>query len=135
MPILSNRQLDLSSITGSLLGTASFALTALTASFALNVDSSRITQGNVTASVGDGNFIFLVQSQSQNVLSIDQQAALVLSSSASTPFLIKNHLGDSVLEVSQSGVVIVTTHSVELTTSAPNGGIYFTSNSFFVGLD
>jgi hypothetical protein len=29
----------------------------------------------------------------------------------------------------------VATQSVELTSSAPNGGIYFTSGSFFVGLD
>jgi hypothetical protein len=29
----------------------------------------------------------------------------------------------------------VATQSVELTTPAPNGGIYFTSTAFWVGLD
>jgi hypothetical protein len=39
------------------------------------------------------------------------------------------------LNVNQSGVIILSTQSVELTDPAPNGGIYFTSNSFFIGID
>lgn len=50
-------------------------------------------------------------------------------------FLIKNFVGNNILTVSQSGVVIFTTQSIQLTSPAPNGGIYFTSSSFFVGLD
>lgn len=50
-------------------------------------------------------------------------------------FLIKNQTNETILQVSQSGVVVLSTQSVELTTTAPNGGIYFTSASFFVGLD
>ena len=51
-------------------------------------------------------------------------------------FLIRNAANGSVLEVSQSGVIVLSTQSIELdTTSAPNGGIYFTSTAFFIGLD
>ena len=50
-------------------------------------------------------------------------------------FIIKNFNNQPILTVSQSGVVVVATQSVELTGTAPNGAIYFTSGSFFVGLD
>jgi hypothetical protein len=50
-------------------------------------------------------------------------------------FIIKNFNNDAILTVSQSGVITLATQSAELTTPAPNGGIYFTSTSFFVGLD
>lgn len=50
-------------------------------------------------------------------------------------FIIKNGLNNPVLTVSQSGVIVIATQSAELTNPAPTGGIYFTSSSFFVGLE
>jgi hypothetical protein len=96
-------------ITGSLFGTSSYADFALTASYALNAGAGtpfRIATGSVSASVNVGSNIFLITNNNQPVLT-----------------------------VSQSGVVIFSTQSQELTGLAPNGGIYFTSASFFVGLD
>jgi len=61
--------------------------------------------------------------------------SLEIKSDVNNIFLIKNFNNQPILSVSQSGVIIVTTQSVELTSTAPNGGIYFTSGSFFVGLD
>jgi len=61
--------------------------------------------------------------------------SLEIKSDINNAFLIKNFNNEPILTVSQSGVVIVATHSVELSGSAPNGAIYFTSASFFVGLD
>ena len=61
--------------------------------------------------------------------------SLEIKSNVNDIFLIKNFNNQPILTVSQSGVVIVATQSVELTGTAPNGGIYFTSGSFFVGLD
>jgi hypothetical protein len=58
-----------------------------------------------------------------------------ISGSAANLFLIKNASNQAILTVSQSGVVILATSSVELTGTAPNGAIYFTSNALFVGLD
>ncbi len=96
-------------ITGSLFGTSSYATFALTASYALNGGGGnpfRISTGSISASVDIGSTIFLIKSASTDVLSINN-----------------------------TGIITLVTQSIELTTSAPNGGIYFTSNSFFVGLD
>ena len=94
-------------ITGSLFGTSSYADFALTASYALNTtDPFRIVTGSVTASVDIGSTTFLIRSASTDMLSI-----------------------------ANTGIVTLSTQSTELTTLAPNGGIYFTSNSFYVGLD
>jgi len=50
-------------------------------------------------------------------------------------FLVKNSIGELILKVTQSGYIVLATQSVELTNPAPLGAIYFTSSSFFVGLD
>jgi hypothetical protein len=60
--------------------------------------------------------------------------SLEIKSDINSIFIIKNFNNQSVLTVSQSGVVILATQSAELTGPAPYGGIYFTSESFFVGL-
>ena len=87
--------------------TASYATTA---SYALNSAASSptylIITGSVFAQVDTTNNIFLIQSASQNLLTI-----------------------------TQSGVLILSTQSAELTDPAPVGGMYFTSGSFFVGLE
>lgn len=120
-------------ITGSLFGTSSFALTA---SYALNVeDSFRILTGSVIASTDVGPTIFSLTSGSSTFFTIDNQGKTTISSSADDIFLVKNTNNTPVLTVSQSGVIVLSTQSVELSNPAPNGGIYFTSNSFFVGLD
>jgi hypothetical protein len=97
-------------ITGSLFGTSSYANFALTASYALNGGSGgtpfRISTGSISASVNVGPSIFIITNNNIPVLT-----------------------------VSQSGVVVFATQSQELAGPAPNGGIYFTSASFFVGLD
>jgi hypothetical protein len=97
-------------ITGSLFGTSSYANYALTASYAMNGGGGgtpfRISTGSISASVDVGPTIFLITNNNIPVLT-----------------------------VSQSGVVILATQSIELIGNAPNGGIYFTSSSLFVGLD
>ena len=50
-------------------------------------------------------------------------------------FLIKNLAGTTLMKVSQSGVVVFATQSTAPTGTAPNGGFYFTSSSFYIGLD
>lgn len=67
--------------------------------------------------------------------SVSITGSVGVTSAANDIFFIKNVAGNNVLTVSQSGVIIVATQSAELTNPAPNGGIYFTSSSFFVGLD
>ena len=50
-------------------------------------------------------------------------------------FIIKNFAGNNILTVSQSGIIVLATQSVQLTDPAPVGGIYFTSSSLFIGLE
>ena len=61
--------------------------------------------------------------------------SLTIKSNINDIFLIKNFAGNNIFTVSQSGVVVLATQSAELTDAAPNGGMYFTSGAFFVGLD
>jgi hypothetical protein len=85
--------------------TASYALTASYVQ-GMGLEPYRIISGSTTATVNPTDKIFLIKQ-------------------GTTP----------VLTVTQSGVVILATQSAELTGSAPVGGIYFTSSSFFVGLE
>jgi hypothetical protein len=119
------------SFTGSFIGDGS-GLTGLpisqwTSSFDGSIN--RNSDVYVTGSFGVTN-----QSNTSLFL-INAQGTTSVKSTAADIFLIKNQNNINVLTVSQSGVIVVATQSVELSSSAPNGGIYFTSNSFFVGLD
>lgn len=80
---------------------------ALTASYALNSQESyRIISGSISAAVNPIDNIFLIKNGNINILS-----------------------------VTQSGVLVLATQSSELSGTAPVGGIYFTSSSFFIGLE
>lgn len=101
---------------------------ALTASYAMNggggglTSLSAITSGSATASVSP-DFGFIVNTKT------------TITSSAPDIFLIKNALGINMFTVSQSGVIILATHSAQLTDPAPVGAIYFTSSSMYIGLE
>jgi len=118
---------------GDLFGTASYALTA---SYVLNGGLTyAIVTGSITASVDVGNDIFLVKSGSYTPFSISNTGAVTISGSASNLLTVKNASNTNILTVSQSGVITLATSSIELSGIAPNGGIYFTSSSLFIGLD
>lgn len=85
---------------------------ALTASFALNAANAFPFSGSAVIT-----------------------GSLQVKSNVNDIFLIKNFNNQTILLVSQSGVVVFATQSMQLTSIAPNGAIYFTSESFFVGLD
>lgn len=61
--------------------------------------------------------------------------SLEIKSDRNDIFIIKNFAEQPILTVSQSGVVVLATQSIELTEPAPVGAIYFTSASMFVGLE
>jgi|TARA_R110000796_G_C14338271_1_gene410002 hypothetical protein len=84
---------------------------------------------------GTGGDIFLVKSSSFEVLSVEESGIVTITNDAPTMFLIRDTSFAPIVAVSQSGVVIFSTQSTELTDPAPNGAIYFTSASFYVGLD
>jgi hypothetical protein len=119
------------SFTGSFIGDGS-GLTGLpTSKWTGSIDGSinRNSDVYVTGSFGVTN------QAGTSLFLINAQGATSVKSTAADIFLVKNQNNVNILTVSQSGVIVVATQSVELSNPAPNGGIYFTSNSFFVGLD
>jgi len=120
------------SITGSFTGSFTGDGSGLTG---IGSGASRISFASVTASVEDAQDIFLISSASIELFKLSSSGAVTIQNNAADVFLIKNLNSDNILTVSQSGVITIATSSVELTGVAPNGGIYFTSASFFVGLD
>ena len=112
------------SFSGSFYGDGS-GLTGISASIG---DISRIVSGRVTASVE--NNIFLISSASIEVLKISNNTSTLVSD----VFLIKNSLNQPTFKVSES-VIYLSTQSSELTNPAIAGGMYFTSTSFYVGLE
>lgn len=118
-----------------------------TASFALNggvtfpYTGSAIITGSLFL-VGQSSFIssplystndfFLIRNTTTTLKVVN---GVQISSSANIPFQVLDTNNNSLLQISQSKVVILATSSVVLTEAAPNGGIYFTSSSFYIGLD
>jgi len=100
---------------------SSFASTATSASYAITASHALNGGGTGVGFPFSGSAIIT--------------GSLQIKSDINNVFLIKNFNNQPILTVSQSGVVVFATQSVELTGSAPNGAIYFTSESFFVGLD
>ena len=96
---------------------------------------SFISTGSVTASVDVTGDIFIIRSGSYNPFTVSSTGLTTISGSATNLFLIKNVSNQPVLTVSQSGIVILATQSIDPTGTAPNGAIYFTSSSLFIGLD
>jgi len=118
---LSGTGLFSGSFSGSFQGDG-FGLTNIPASGIVGLNLSQITSGSATASISPNNG-FIINTNT------------IITSSAADIFLIKNAAGFNMLTVTQSGVVILSTQSAELTGIAPVGGIYFTSSSLFVGLE
>jgi len=120
---------------GSLFGTSSYAVTAsyaATASYLLNPPAiNLIYTGSVTASVDVTNNIFLVKSGSVNFLTIASGTTTLQNDI----FLIKNLAGQTTFTVSQSIVYLPTQSAPLSNASALAGGMYFTSSSFYVGLE
>lgn len=95
----------------------------------------QIITGSIFSKVNVGPNSFIIQSGSSTFLTITNDGKTTIQGDNNDIFLIKNTLGQDVLAVSQSGIISLSTQSIELTSPAINGGIYFTSNSFYVGLD
>ena len=129
----------LSNYTSSLATSASYSLTASYALFAANgggsSNTNQIATGSITASVDVTGDIFIIRSGSYNPFTVSNTGLTTISGSATNLFLIKNASNQPVLTVSQSGIVILATQSIDPTGTAPNGAIYFTSSSLFLGLD
>jgi hypothetical protein len=138
---------DPSLFTGSFVGTGSFfAFTASyyadSASFSASIaelqdfsasyDPSRIFTGSIEAKVNVNNDVFLIKSGSRDFFNIKNTSETTIYSNL---FIIKNFTTQlPVLTVSQS-IVKIATHSFDPTNPTDAGSIWFTSSSFYVGLE
>ena len=111
-------------ITGSLFGTASWSLNTLN-------PFTFIATGSVTASVNITDDIFLIKSSSVNFIRVTNNTTTIQNDI----FLIKDLSNRTTFTISQS-IVYFPTQSATLSNAvASAGGIYFTSSSFYVGLE
>ena len=113
------------SFSGSFYGDGS-GLTNLT-----GLNSFQIASGSVSASVNISGNIFLIKSSSVNFLTIISNTTTLQNDL----FLIKNSSGQTTFTVSQSIVYYATQSAPLSNATALAGGIYFTSSSFYVGLE
>lgn len=113
------------SFSGSFYGDGS-GLTNLT-----GLNSFQIASGSVSASVNISGNIFLIKSSSVNFLTITSNTTTLQNDL----FLIKNSSGQTTFIVSQSIVYYATQSAPLSNATALAGGIYFTSSSFYVGLE
>jgi hypothetical protein len=132
------------SFTGSFIGNGG-GLTNITASFIGGGTTGYITLWNssnsLTSSVlyqsgsnltANVNNFFLIKN---NTTSLNVSNGVQVTSSAAIPLQINNAASQSLLQVSQSGIITLATQSVVLTGPTVAGSIYFTSSSFYVGLE
>ena len=106
------------------------------------MDLRSIGIGAVTASTFNDSNVFIINSGSVNLFRVDTTGSLEVSgsftqnTSGSLPyfFLIKNN-GQTYFEVNSQGVTQTKVFDTGSVPTAVYGGMYFTSQSFFVALD
>lgn len=96
----------------------------------LSIDRSQITSGSVSASVNPIGDLFLIKSASAEFLKITSNTTTITNDI----FLVKNNLNETTFAISES-IIYFATQSTVLTSSTVAGGMYFTSSSFYVGLE
>jgi hypothetical protein len=95
-----------------------------------------IAIGEVTASVSLGNTLFLIKSGSYDALTVSNQGSTTLNVTGSIPhFFLINSGSRTIFKVNDQGVTQTKVFAANETPTAQYGGMYFTSQSFFVGLD
>jgi len=135
--IFGNELTDTHQFTGSILATGSEQIIGY---FSVT-GSSTLSGSNTLLGVTDVKNIFIVTgsiyaSASVNIIGdTTMTGSLFVTSTNDDVFVVKNQSNVSLLSVTQSGVITLSTQSIELTDPAPKGGIYFTSTNFYVGLN
>lgn len=100
--------------------------------FSASYDPSRIFTGSIEAKVNVNSNVFLIKSGSSDLFNIKNTSETTLYSNL---FIVKNFTTQlPVLTVSES-IVKIATHSFDPTGTTDAGSIWFTSSSFYVGLE
>ena len=95
-----------------------------------------IAVATVTASVSTEATMFLIRSGSYNSFSISNQGSTTLNVTGSVPhFFLLSSGSREIFKVNNQGVTETKVFEAGENPTAEYGGMYFTSQSFFVGLD
>jgi hypothetical protein len=130
MALINSKQIEFP-LTGSFIDDGS-GNTSISASSIIGLQLNQITSGSVTASVNIGPDIFLIKSGLNTFFNIDTDSSTTLYSDL---FIIKNYnTQEPILIISQSIVQFVT-QSLDPIGNTNAGSIWFTSSSFYVGLE
>lgn len=129
MALIRGEQITGSVASANLATTASYALTA---SYTLGSGTPYLIQsGSVSAEVDVTGNLFLIKSASTDFVTITSNTTTINTD----VFIIKNLSDNEVLKVSESVLYLSTQSSALSDSVAAAGALYFTSSSFFVGLD
>jgi hypothetical protein len=123
------------SFSGSFFGDGA-GITNISASSIVGLDLFRIYTGSIQAQVNVGANIFTLSSGSATVLNISRQGSTTLNVTGSVPYFFLISSGSrTIFEVNDQGVTQTKVFEAGETPTPEYGGMYFTSQSFFVGLD
>jgi hypothetical protein len=123
------------SFTGSFFGNGA-GLINISASAIVGLNLFQIATGSVTASVNVGPNIFTVASSSTTVFNLTNSGSLTINATGSVPYFFLITSGSkNVFKINNEGTVENKVFEGGYIPTTQYGGIYFSSQSVYVGLD
>ena len=123
------------SFSGSFFGDGS-GLTNISASHIVDLNLSRIATGSISASVNVGSIAFIIISASSTLFSLSNSGSATINATGSVPhFFLITSGSKNVFKINNEGVVENKVFESDYVPIAEYGGMYFTSQSMYIGLD
>lgn len=123
------------SFTGSFFGNGA-GITNISASSINDLNLFRIGTGSISASVNVGPTVFTITSASSTLFSLSNSGSITVNATGSVPhFFLITSGSKNVFKINDEGTVENKVFENSYVPTAQYGGIYFTSQSVFVGLD
>jgi len=123
------------SFTGSFFGNGA-GITNISASSINDLNLFRIATGSISASVNVGPTVFTITSASSTLFSLSNSGSITVNATGSVPYFFLITSGSkNVFKINNEGTVENKVFESGYVPAAQYGGIYFTSQSVFVGLD
>ena len=123
------------SFTGSFFGNGA-GITNISASSVNDLNLFRIATGSISASVNVGPTVFTITSASSTLFSLSNSGSITVNATGSVPYFFLITSGSkNVFKINNEGTVENKVFESGYVPAAQYGGIYFTSQSVFVGLD
>ena len=123
------------SFSGSFFGNGG-GLTNVSASSIVGLDLYRIYTGSIQAKVDVVSTVFIISSGSSTLFSLSNSGSLTVNATGSVPhFFLITSGSKNVFKINNEGTVENKVFESGYVPTAQYGGIYFTSQSVYVGLD